>query len=101
MSLNLYDLEPKIQDKVTYNIQKAKLIKDERILKKLNKNIWEFKTRVGYQEIRLLAFWDLTRNSIMIVTHGFFKKTQKTPKIQIEKAEQFRLNYYKFKNFKL
>ncbi|MBR4648233.1 MAG: type II toxin-antitoxin system RelE/ParE family toxin [Bacteroidales bacterium] len=46
-------------------------------------------------EYRLLSFWDKTRSSIVVATHGFDKKTRKTPKQEIEHAESIRDNYYK------
>ena len=90
-------LEPRIQKKVAYNIQKARQVNDPRILKKLNELIWEFRTRSGNTQIRLLAFWDTTENSLIICSHGFIKKTQKTPKSEINKAIGFRKSYLKNK----
>lgn len=88
-------LDFKIQKKIAYNIQKSREINDSRILKKLNDEIWEFRTKYEKTHIRLLAFWDPNRNSLIICTHGFIKKTQKTPKAEIERAETFRKNYLK------
>jgi len=53
-------------------------------------------------QIRLLAFWDKedSKETLVVATHGFIKKTQKTPKNEIEKAEHMRLEYFKFKNRK-
>lgn len=33
------------------------------------------------------------KGTLVIATHGFVKKTQKTPKREIEKAEQLRKEY--------
>jgi len=30
---------------------------------------------------------------VVVLTHGFIKKTQKTPKQEIERAEKYRLDY--------
>ena len=38
---------------------------------------------------RLFAFWDETEKSIIIATHGITKKTDKTPKKEINKAKQW------------
>ena len=38
-------LDIKVQEKIAYNIQKARQLRDPKILKKVNKDIWEFKTR--------------------------------------------------------
>jgi phage-related protein len=45
----------------------------------------------------LLAFWDKRDKSetLVIATHGFIKKTQKTPKDEIKKARQIMELYFK------
>jgi phage-related protein len=88
-------LDTKLQKKVVYNIQKAREINDPKILKKLTKEIWEFRTRYDKQQIRLLAFWDPNKQSLIICTHGFVKRTQKVPKSEIDRAQKFRTQYLK------
>jgi len=88
-------LDLKIQKKVAYNIQKAREVNDSKVLKKLTEEIWEFRTRYDKQQIRLLAFWDPNLKSLIICTHGFVKKTQKTPKSEINKALEFKRMYLK------
>ena len=90
-------LDLKIQKKVAYNIQKAREINDPKLFKKINNEIWEFRTNYDKQQIRLLGFWDPTQKALVICTHGFVKKTQKTPKSQIDKAISFRTKYLKNK----
>jgi phage-related protein len=46
---------------------------------------------------RLFAFWDETEKSMIIATHGIIKKTDKTPKKEIEKAQKLRAEYLKIK----
>ena len=86
-------LDIKLQKKVAYNIQKSREVKDTKILKKLTDVIWEFRTRYNKQQVRLLAFWDPNLKSLIVCTHGFIKKTQKTPKSEIKKALEFRKKY--------
>lgn len=88
-------LDIKLQKKVAYNIQKSREVNNPKILKKLTDEIWEFRTRYDKQQIRLLAFWDPNLNSLIVCTHGFVKKTQKTPKSEIEKALKIRKMYLK------
>jgi len=88
-------LDIKLQKKVVYNIQKSREVNDSKIFKKLTNEIWEFRTRYDKQQIRLLAFWDPNLNSMVICTHGFIKKTQKTPKSEINRALEFRKRYLK------
>ena len=45
-------------------------------------------------QYRLLAFWDKNRKSLVIATHAFIKKTQKTPLQEIKKAEKIMRKYY-------
>jgi len=63
------------------------LIRDERKFKKLEGDIWEFKSF----QIRLLCY--RTKNRLIILTHGFYKKANKTKKSEIEKAIQIRREY--------
>ncbi len=55
-------------------------------------------TYLGNQH-RLLAFWDKSknRNTLVIATHGFIKKTSKVPKNEIQKAEKIRSEYFESK----
>jgi hypothetical protein len=48
------------------------------------------------QYIRLLAFWDKSnkQDTIVVSSNGFIKKTDKTPKAEIEKAEALRIKYF-------
>jgi phage-related protein len=95
-------LNAKIRKKVLYNAWKSTEINDPELFKKLNVNIWEFRTTFLTKQIRLLAFWDKTEktDTLVIATHGFVKKTRKTPKTEIEKAEKIREQYFKDKKGK-
>jgi phage-related protein len=46
---------------------------------------------------RLFAFWDTQTDTLVIATHGIIKKTQKTPKKEIAKAERIRQEYFNAK----
>ena len=96
----LENLDAKTRKKVLYNVWKSKEVNDPELFKKLNENIWEFRTKFLSKQIRLLAFWDKTEktNTLVIVTNGFIKKTKKTPKTEIEKAERIRIQYFNHKN---
>lgn len=95
----LDSLDEKTKKKVLYNVWKSREINDPELFKKLEGNIWEFRTKYLTRQIRLLAFWDKTEktDTIVVATHGFIKKTQKTPKSEIEKAEKIREEYFKEK----
>lgn len=67
--------------------------------KKLGKtDIWEFRAQFMGIAYRLLAFWDTRERALIITTHGFIKKTQKTPKNEIERAERKRKEYFNTKS---
>ena len=86
--------------KIYYNVVKvAGGVKDSELFCKLegSDDIWEFRTLYGGIQYRLLAFWDKTANRIVVVTHGFAKKTWKVPKKEIARAEALRREYYEQK----
>jgi len=89
----LDSLDEKPREKIFYNIWKSKISKDEDLLKKLDDEIWEFRTLYNKIAYRLFAFWDENENSLIIATHGIIKKTDKTPKKEINKAKQLRAEY--------
>ena len=85
-------LDEKSGEKVFFNIWKSKEVNDPELFKKLTGEIWEFKTKYLTKQIRLLAFWDKTdkAETLVAVSNGFIKKTKKTPKSEIRRAEQIR-----------
>ena len=89
-------LDSKTRKKVFYNIRLAENTNDPELFKKLTNDIWEFRTQYLGIQIRLLAFWDKTDNkqTLVLATNGFIKKTQKTPKSEIERAERIRIKYF-------
>jgi phage-related protein len=61
-------------------------------LKKLKStdDIWEVRIQLASNIFRLLGFIEDKR---LILTNGFTKKTQKTPRREIDKAERRKANY--------
>ena len=92
----LDSIDEKARNKIFYNIDKAKITLDPKIFKKLTQEIWEFRTKYGSLQYRLFAFWDKrdNKNTLVIAMHGIVKKTQKTPKEEIEKAMRIREYYF-------
>ena len=87
----------KVRAKILYNIAKASYTNDPKLFKKLeNTDIWEFRTLFDNIQYRLLAFWDKRngQNTLVIATHGFIKKSQKTPKGEIEHAQSIKDIYF-------
>jgi phage-related protein len=48
----LSELDSKVKAKILFNIEKAELDNDPRLFKKLNKYIWEFRTKYGNLQYR-------------------------------------------------
>jgi hypothetical protein len=40
----LRQLKPRVKEKIIYNIDKARILNDATLFKKLNSDIWEFRT---------------------------------------------------------
>ena len=68
----LESIDNKAREKIYYNLKKAQIQNDRALFKKLKNEIWEFRT--------------------------LYKKTQKTPQKEIEKAENLRKQYFSNKN---
>ena len=65
------------------------------------KGIFEFRQSDHQKFYRVFAFWDSTDQNILIIgTHGFDKKSNKTPAKEIKKAEQIKKKYFDTKNSK-
>lgn len=93
------ELNLKTARKVFYNIDLAEQTNDPKLLKKLQNDIWEFRTKYAGIQIRLLAFWDKTdsKKTLVMATHGFIKKVDKVPKNEIERAVKIRKKYFENK----
>ncbi len=96
------DLDSKTISRVLYNIDLAEQTNDPKLFKKLNGEIWEFRTRHNGLQIRLLAFWDKTSKvqTLVFATHGFIKKVDKVPGKEIKRAEKIRQQYFENKGKK-
>ena len=93
-------LPEKAKKKVAYNINRVSCGEmDNELFKKLgDTDIWEFRTLFNGVKYRLLSFWDTERNSIVVATNGFIKKSQKTPQKEIMRAKALRTEYYNNKD---
>ena len=88
----------KVQQKITYNYKKIEQgVMDKELFKKLeNSEIWEFRTLFNGNCYRLFSFWDTETDTLIVATHGIVKKTQKTPRKEITKAEEIRKLYFEW-----
>ncbi|MDA8091161.1 MAG: type II toxin-antitoxin system RelE/ParE family toxin [Nitrospiraceae bacterium] len=91
----LASLPGKVAQKITWVLS---LLEDLEIMpssyfKKLvgTDDIWECRIQFGSNAYRIFCF--PSGNSVVVLTHGLIKKTQKTPQREIEKAEAYRRDY--------
>jgi len=92
----LLSIDPKAKYKLLFNIDKSKKFNDPKVFKKLDNDIWEFRLEFKKLQHRLLAFWDKRnkKQTLVVCTHGFIKKTDKVPKGEIERARQLMRMYF-------
>ncbi|MFH0790213.1 MAG: type II toxin-antitoxin system RelE/ParE family toxin [Candidatus Omnitrophota bacterium] len=55
-------------------------------------DLWEIRTQFGGNTFRILGFFDGA--NLIVVCHGFVKKTQKTPQEDIKTAQQRKKDYF-------
>jgi phage-related protein len=87
-------LPPKMQAKVLRIINMLEVNGTdlrEPYSKYLNEGIFELRAQLGSDITRVLYFFVIGRKAVL--THGFVKKTQKTPPFEIEKARMYRAEY--------
>lgn len=86
----------KVRKKIAYNIRRLESgVVDKVLFEKLGStDIWELRTLYNGMCYRLFAFWDTEIEALVVATHGIVKKTQKTPKKEIAKAESIRKDYF-------
>jgi phage-related protein len=91
----LDSLSAKVAQKVLWTLS---LLEDLEIVpstyfKKLigAENIWECRVQYGSNIYRIFCFFD--SHSVVVLTHGLVKKSQKTPQREIERAESYREDF--------
>lgn len=52
----------------------SRKVLDAKFFKKLDQEIWEFRSKHGGKQYRTLAFCDRTNSALVVATHGFIKK---------------------------
>ena len=87
-------LPPKMMAKVLRSVHMLRLNGSELrepYSKHLDDGIFEVRAKVGTDISRVLYFFMVGRKAIL--THGFVKKTQKTPPPEIDRAKKYRAEY--------
>ena len=87
-------LTEKVQEKVNFVLEI--IISQERIPKKFFKHvedgIYEIRVEVNSNIYRIFSFFD--EGKLVVLLHGFQKKTQKLPRKEIKRAKTLRKNYF-------
>jgi phage-related protein len=92
----LKKIDVKASAKILYDINRSRYVLDKELFKKLiGTDIWEFRTMYKGVKYRVLSFWDTRNDALVIATHGFVKKSAKTPRKEINRAEMIRNEYFK------
>lgn len=58
--------------------------------------IWEVRVSVSTDTFRIFCFF--SGNTVVVLTHGLMKKTQKTPPREIERAEAYKRDHFSRRN---
>jgi len=66
-----------------------------KFFKHIEDGIYEIRIKRGSDIYRIFSFFD--DGKLVILLHGFTKKTQKLPRKEIEKAKKLRAKYYEKK----
>lgn len=90
-------LQKKLKDKVDYVLQI--IISVERVSTKFFKHLEDgiYEIRIEYRSdiYRIFSFFE--DGKLVILLHGIQKKTQRTPRKEIERAKKLRKEYYENK----
>ena len=91
-----------VQAKIEWTLQLIKVTRQvpEKYFQHMTgtKGLYEIRVEVGSDIFRIFSFFD--KGNIIVLGNGFQKKTQKTPKQEIEKALKIMEEYYHEKNRK-
>ncbi len=81
----------------TIDLIRAIPIVPKKFFKKLKgtDDLWEIRVSANKGIYRIICFYD--NENLIILTTGFQKKTQKTPKNEIKRAERIKKEYYESK----
>ena len=85
----------KVQDKIIWTFELIEELQriPETYLKHIENTdgLFEIRVQLGSDIFRIFCFFD--KGNLVIITNGFRKKTQKTPKSEIEKALKIKQEY--------
>ncbi len=88
----------KVKEKINWTIGLVKCLKviPEKYFKHIEgTDLYEIRVSLGNNIFRIFCFFD--KGKLVIILNGFQKKTQKTPKNEIERALKLKKDYYENK----
>ena len=90
----MQSLSDKVQEKIQYNLLMLKTVErlSEKVVKHLEDGIYELRTRYDGNTYRVFFIFD--EGNIVVLFNGFQKKSQKTPKKELEQAKKIKEAYY-------
>lgn len=93
-------MNSKTQLKIDYVLKLVSTVEvvPEKFLKHLTgtDGLYELRIKQGSNIYRIFCFFD--SGKIVVLLHGFVKKTQKTPKVEITRALKLKEEYFKTKS---
>lgn len=96
----LKELPEKVQDKIFKVIEAIETLErvPQHFLKQIRgvKGLYEARIQLGNNIWRVFCFFD--NDQLVILINGFQKKTEKTPKKEIDKASRLMKKYFNEKN---
>lgn len=88
--------KPKVKEKIIWTIKLIETLRivPEEYFKHLvsTDSLYEIRVKQGSDIFRIFSFFD--EGKLIVLANGFQKKTQKTPKQEIEKAEKIKTEYF-------
>ena len=92
----------KVKDKIDYVLDMVRLVErvPEKFLKHLTATdgLYEVRVSTAFKNIRVFCFFD--EGQLVVLTNCFIKKTQKTPKKELDLAHKLKHEYFKNKKSK-
>lgn len=92
-------LDQKVKGKIQYVFELIKQVDrvPEKFLKHLTRTNGLYEIRIEYQSNIYRVFCCFDEGQLVVLFNGFQKKTQKTPKKEIDKAQQLMKEYFEYK----
>ena len=96
------DLAPKVKEKFKFTLDLIKQVDNipEKFFAPMTGSEGLFEVRIEYQSNIYRIFCCFDHGKLIVLFNAFKKKTEKTPKKEIEKAMRLKTEYFESKNLK-